>query len=92
MFASERVSYEGSYYLQSRLENKLCAPALRHFLRVYHSCRMVMVQSLHNATVVMTMRAEPASQNLRQHAQHLGENLLIEKLTVIRVLTIVKHL
>lgn len=77
MFASERASYEGSYYLQPRLENKLCALALRHFLRVHHSCRMVMVQSLHNAAVVMTRRAEPASQNPRQHAQHLGESLLI---------------
>ena len=76
MFASERVSYEGSYYLQSKLENKSCALALLH-LRVYHSCRMVKVQSLHNATVVMTRRGEPASQNLRQHAQHLGESLLI---------------
>ena len=76
MFASERLSYEGSYYLQSSLENKLCALALRQFLRVHHSCRTMMVQSLHNATVV---HAEPASQNLRQHAQHLGEGLLSKK-------------
>lgn len=76
MFASERVSYEGSYYFQSRLENKLCALALHH-LRVHHACRMVKVQSLHNAIVVMTRRAEPAPQNLRQHAQHLVESLLI---------------
>ena len=79
MFASERVSYEGSCYLQSKLENKLYALALHHFLRVHHSCRMVMVQSLRNATVVMTRCAELASQNLRQHAQHLGESLLIKK-------------
>jgi hypothetical protein len=64
-------------FSKSSLENKLCALALRH-LRVHHSCRMVMVQSLHNAIVVMTRRAEPASQNLRQHAQHLGESLLIK--------------
>ena len=82
MFASERVSYEGSYYFQSRLEIKLCALALLH-LRVNHSYRMVMVQSLHNAIVVMTRREEPASQILRQHAQHLGESLLIIKMTVI---------
>ena len=78
-------------FLRSRLGNKLCALALRQFLRVHHSCRM-MVQSLHKATVVMTRRAEPASQNLPQHAQHLGESLLSKKMAVIRVLTIVKHL
>ena len=47
---------------------------------------MVMVQSLHNATVVMTRRAEPASQNLRQHAQHLGESLLNRKIAVLEYL------
>ena len=77
MFASERISYEWSYYLQSSLENNRCVLALH--LRVHHSCRIVMVQSLRNATVVMTRRAEPASQNLRQHARHLGESLLIKK-------------
>lgn len=76
MLASKVVSYERSYYFQYMLKKKLCALALRHFLRVHHSCRMVMAQSLHSATVVQTRRAELASQDLRQHAQHLDECLL----------------